>query len=133
MLIPLAPSVPGDTPQWQKLAAWIREQMSVNEIDGVWVFRVLRRDQKEFGTAVLSRIDGERRHILTATYTATIKGKQRGGFETELQEVGSGPIEALQELLALVPVRAEDEEPPVAVDVLRWFPPDVYELPLDDA
>lgn len=102
------------------------------EIDGVWVFRVLRRDQKEFGTAVLSRVDGERRRIYTATYTATIKGKQRGGFESQLLEVGSGPIEALQELLALVPVRADDEEPPVPVDVVRWFPPEVFELALED-
>jgi len=129
----IAPSVPGDSPHWQRLATWIREQMPVTEIDGVWVFRVLRRDQKEFGTAVLSRVAGDRRQIYTATYTATIKGKQRGGFVSQLDEVGSGPIETLQELLALVPVRADDEEPPVPVDVARWFPPDAYELPLDDA
>ena len=129
----IAPSVPGDSPHWQRLATWIREQVPVTEIDGVWVFRVLRRDQKEFGTAVLSRIAGDRRQIYTATYMATIKGKQRGGFVPQLDEVGSGPIEALQELLALVPVRADDEEPPVPVDVARWFPPDAYELPLDDA
>lgn len=132
MLTPFAPSVPGDSPHWQRLATWVREQLPVAEIDGVWVFRVLRRDQKEFGTAVLSRVDGERRRIYTATYTATIKGKQRGGFESQLLEVGSGPIEALQELLALVPVRADDEEPPVPVDVVRWFPPEVFELALED-
>lgn len=133
MLNTLAPDVPGDSPHWQRLATAIREQMPVTEIDGVWVFRVLRRDQKEFGTAVLSRVTGDRRQIYTATYTATIKGKQRGGFVSQLDEVGTGPLEALQELLALVPVRADDEEPPVPVEVTRWFPPDVYELPLDDA
>lgn len=133
MLTPFAPPVPGDSPNWQRLAGWVRDQMPVGEIDGVWVFRVLRRDQKEFGTAVLSRADGERRCIYTATYTATIKGKQRGAFESQLQEVGSGPVETLQELLALVPVRADDEEPPVPVDVGRWFPPEGPELALDDA
>jgi hypothetical protein len=42
-------------------------------------------------------------------------------------------VEALRELLALVPVRADDEDPPVAVDVDLWFPPQVVqeELPLD--
>jgi hypothetical protein len=131
MLTPMNPSGPGEGANWQRLAAWLCEQMPVTEIDGVWVFRVLRHDTREFGTAVLSRVDGDRRRIYTTTYTATIKGKQRGGFESELTEVGSGPLEALQELLALVPVRAEDEEPPVPVAVAQWFPPEVLELALD--
>ena len=133
MLIPQTPMGPGEGPHWERLALWVREQMPASEVDGVWVFRVLRRDQKEFGTAVLSRVSGERRRIYTATYSATIKGKQRGGFEPQLIEVGSGPLEALEELLALVPVRADDEEPPLPVEVSRWFPPGVVELALDDA
>ena len=133
MLIPQNPNGPGEGPHWERLALWVREQIPIDGVDGVWVFRVLRRDQKEFGTAVLSRVEGDRRRIYTATYTATIKGKQRGGFESQLTEVGSGPLEALQELLALVPVRADDEEPPVPVAVARWFPPEVLELALEDA
>jgi len=133
MLMPTTPAAPGESAHWERLAGSLRGQLPAKEIDGVWVFRVLRRDQKEFGTAVLSRVDGERRRIYTATYTATIKGKQRGGFESQLTEVGSGPLEALQELFALVPVRADDEEPPVPVETTLWFPPDEYELALDDA
>jgi hypothetical protein len=133
MMIAPHPTGPGEGPHWERLALWLREQIPVTEVDGVWVFRVLRRDQKEFGTAVLSRVEGDRRRIYTATYSATIKGKQRGGFEPQIVEVGSGPIEALQELLALVPVRADDEEPPVPVEVARWFPPEVLELALEDA
>ncbi len=121
MLTELTLTGPGQGAQWERLAAWLRDQLPSEEIDGVWVFRVLRRDRKEFGTAVLSRVDGERRRIYTASYTATIKGKLRGGFESQLDEVGSGPLEALQELLALVPVRADDEEPPVAVEAGTWF------------
>jgi hypothetical protein len=113
---------PGQGSQWQQLAAWLRDALPVEEVDGIWVFRTLRREQREFGTAVLSRIDGDRRRIYTARYVATIKGKQRGGFEAHLEEVGSGPIEALHELLQLVPVRADDEEPPVPVEVALWFP-----------
>ena len=133
MLTPASSNGPGEGPHWERLALWVRGQISVTEVDGVWVFRVLRRDQKEFGTAVLSRVEGDRRRIYTATYAATIKGKQRGGFEPHLAEVGSGPLEALEELLALVPARADDEEPPVPVEVARWFPPEVLELALDDA
>lgn len=123
MLQSLTPTGPGEGPHWERLAAWLRDRMPVGRIDGVWVFRVLRREQREFGTAVLSEVDGERRRIHTARYVATIKGKQRGGFEAHLEEVGSGPLDALHELLALVPVRAEDEDPPVSVDVALWFPP----------
>lgn len=133
MLTSLAPRSPGEGPHWERLAAWLRERLPVEEIDGVWVFRILRRERKEFGTAVLSRVDGDRRRIYTATYTAVIKGKQRGGFDVQLEEVGSGPIEALQELFALVPVRADDEEPPVPVALTLWFPPAPAEALAADA
>ncbi len=132
MLTP-QPLAPGEGPHWERLAAWLREQLPVAEVDGVWVFRTLRRDQKDFGTAVLSRIDGDRRRIYTASFVATVKGKQRGAFEPVLTEVGSGPIEALQELFALVPVRSDDEEPPLPVDLDRWFPPAPAEVPGGDA
>ena len=133
MLASLTPRGPGEGPHWERLALWLHDQLPVVEVDGVWVFRVLRRDLNEYGTAVLSRVDGDRRRIYTASYVATIKGKKRGGFEATIEEVGSGPLEALRELLALVPVRADDEDPPVAVDVDLWFPPQVVqeELPLD--
>ncbi|HEX3928276.1 MAG TPA: hypothetical protein VHW65_09765 [Gemmatimonadales bacterium] len=122
MLPRFEPTGPGQGPHWERLAAWLAEQLPAREIDGVWVFRVLRREQREFGTAVLSRVDGDRRRIYTARYTATIKGKQRGAFQPELIEVGSGPLEALHELFALVPVRSDDEEPPEPVDRALWFP-----------
>lgn len=133
MLAGLTPRGPGEGPHWERLAVWLHDQLPVAEVDGVWVFRVLRRDLNEYGTAVLSRVEGDRRRIYTASYVATIKGKKRGAFEATIEEVGSGPLEALRELLALVPVRADDEDPPVAVDVDLWFPPQVVqeELPLD--
>jgi hypothetical protein len=131
MTMPQA-SPPGEGPHWERLATWVRDQLPVDQLDGIWVFRVLRHDPREFGTAVLSRVDGDRRRIYTATYTATIKGKQRGAFEAQLAEVGSGPLEALQELLALVPVRAEDEEPPVEVACSQWFAPMPAETVPDD-
>ena len=133
MLASLTPRGPGEGPHWERLAIWLHDQLPVVEVDGVWVFRVLRRDLNEYGTAVLSRVEGDRRRIYTASYVATIKGKKRGGFEATLEEVGSGPLEALRELLALVPVRADDEDQPIAVDVDLWFPPQVVqeELPLD--
>ncbi|HEX9165512.1 MAG TPA: hypothetical protein VF862_06350 [Gemmatimonadales bacterium] len=123
----LSPTQRGSGPGWDRLAAALREALPGVEIDGVWVFRTMRADPREFGTAILSRVDAERRRIYTARYSLTIKGRQRGGFEWGLQEVGSGPLEALEELLALVPARGVEDEPPVAIPVERWFPPDAPE------
>jgi hypothetical protein len=130
MLTP-QPMAPGEGPHWERLAAWLRDQLPADEIDGIWVFRVLRRDRCDFGTAVLSRVDGERRRIYTASFVATVKGKLRGAFEPVLEEVGSGPLEALHEVFALVPERSADEEPPLPVEPERWFPAVPVEPPDD--
>lgn len=113
----------GTGPGWDRLAAALREALPGGEIDGVWVFRTLRADPRELGTAILSRVDGDRRRIFTARYALVVKGRQRGGFEWGLEEVGSGPLEALDALLALVPARGVEEEPPAPIPVERWFPP----------
>lgn len=122
-MLPELSTRPGEGERWARLAAWLCDRVVTEEVDGVWVFRVVRREQKEYGTAILSLVTGDRRRILTASYTATIKGRERGGFAAELVEVGSGPLEALHELLALVPVRADDEDPPAEVELHTWFPP----------
>ena len=123
----LSPTQRGSGPGWDRLAAALREALPGAEIDGVWVFRTMRADPREFGTAILSRVEAERRRIYTARYSLTIKGRQRGGFEWDLNEVGSGPLGALEELLALVPARGVEDEPPVAIPVERWFPPGAAE------
>lgn len=118
----LTPTGPGLGAGWLRLAQAVREQLPVHELDGIWVFRVIRRDARDFGTAILSRVDGDRRRIYTASFVHTVKGRSRGQFAAELTEVGSGPLTALEELLGLVPKRAEDEEPPVPIPVEHWFP-----------
>jgi hypothetical protein len=114
---------PGTGPGWDKLAEAIRTAVPVDEMDRAWAFRVVRREGQDFGTAILSRVDGIRRRIYTARFVLTVKGKKRGQFTWSLDEVGSGPLEALDELLALVPRRSDEEEPPSPVDVASWFPP----------
>ena len=107
---------------WARLIEAVGLALPVTEIDGVWVFKTIRYHARDFGTAILSRIDGNRRRIYTVSFILTVKGKTRGQFESEIAEVGSGPIEALAELLALVPKRSEDEEPPTAIPAEQWFP-----------
>lgn len=109
---------------WDRLAQVVAEGIPVAEVDRVWCFPVLRQGQREFGTAVIARRDGDnadRVQIYTARYLLQIKGKERGKFEADLQPVGSGPIERLPELLEEAHRRSDDEDPPVEADVTQWF------------
>ena len=57
---------------WTRLAAAVAEQIPPVEVDGVWVFSPLRHEGREWGTAVLSRVDGDRRRIYTARYMLAV-------------------------------------------------------------
>jgi hypothetical protein len=106
---------------WARLASTVGEQIPPAEVDGVWVFSALRHEGREWGTAVLSRVDGDRRRIYTARYMLAVKGKERGRFEASVEEVGSGPVEALAQLLQDVQRRIDDEHPPTPVLPEDWF------------
>lgn len=111
----------GPRERWERLADEVARQIPVAEMDGIWVFQPLRNGPQEAGTAIISRIDGGRRRIYTARYVATVKGKQRGGWTSTIDEVGSGPIEALDRLLADVEKRV-DEGAPNPVPLAEWYP-----------
>jgi hypothetical protein len=107
---------------WDRLAQAVAEILPPAEVDGVWIFTPLRRENREWGTAVLSRVDGERRRIYTARYMLAVKGKERGKFESSVQEVGSGTTDALQRLVHEAQRRIDDEHPPIPVAPESWFP-----------
>jgi hypothetical protein len=50
-----------------------------------------------------------------------VKGKERGKFESSVQEVGIGPMEALTRVLHEAQRRTDDEHPPLAVPPASWF------------
>ncbi|HEY5940314.1 MAG TPA: hypothetical protein VIT87_05800 [Gemmatimonadales bacterium] len=106
---------------WERLAQAVAEILPPSEVDGVWAFSPVRRETKEWGTAVLSRVDGDRRRIYTARYVLAIKGKERGKFEASVLEVGSGPLDALNRLVQEAQRRIDDEHPPISVPPESWF------------
>jgi nucleoside-triphosphatase THEP1 len=106
---------------WERLAQAVAQKLPAAEVDGIWIFSPIRRDSREWGTAILSRLDGERRRIYTARYVLAIKGKERGKFESTVQEVGTGPVEALARLVQEAQTRIDDEQPPVPVLPESWF------------
>ncbi|MGH7532338.1 MAG: hypothetical protein ACREL4_03505 [Gemmatimonadales bacterium] len=113
----------GPDARWHRLADEVAKVVPVAEIDGIWIFQPLKNGPLEAGTAIVSRVDGARRRIVTARYVATIKGKQRGLFQSVVEEVGSGPLDALDRLLADVEKRV-DEGAPTPVAIGEWYPPD---------
>lgn len=115
------PGRSGSEAGWTRLAQAVAEIVPPDQVDAVWTFAPLRREGREWGTAVLSRVDGERRRIYTARYALAIKGKERGKFEATVQEVGSGPVEALTRLLQEAQKRIDDEQPPLPVSPATWF------------
>ena len=50
-----------------------------------------------------------------------IKGKERGKFESSIQEVGAGPVDALARVLQEAQRRIDDEHPPFSVPPESWF------------
>ena len=118
---PIVADEPGAGEGWSRLAALVAERLPVDELDGLWVFRPLIHEGRQWGTAVLTRIDGDRRRIYTARYMHQLKGKERGTYSAEVTEVGSGVVETLDDIFALVERRIE-EEPPERIPLERWFP-----------
>jgi hypothetical protein len=112
---------PGIGLGWGRLAEEVARQLPRDEIDGVWAFPNIHREGREWGTAVVARVEGGRRRIYTARYQLVLKGKERGQFQAAVEEVGTGPVETLAELLREVHKRTDDEHPPVPVALADWF------------
>ena len=105
---------------WSRLAEAVFAGLPAEEVDGLWQFLPLRVGKRELGTAILARRDGDRRRIYTARYALTIRGKERGAFESHLEEVGSGPAETLDQMLLDVRRRLDEDDAPVPVEVAVW-------------
>lgn len=114
---------------WERLAQAVAQVIPPAEVDAVWVFAPLRKESNEWGTAVVSRVEGERRRIYTARYILAIRGKERGKFQATIQEVGTGPTEILTRVLQEAERRSDDEHPPTQVPPETWF----ASLPSDPA
>jgi hypothetical protein len=112
---------PGVGLGWSRLAEEVARLLPREEIDAVWAFPNIRRDGREWGTAVVARIEGGRRRIYTARYQLVLKGKERGQFAAAVEEVGSGPLETIAELLREVHKRTDDEHPPVSLNPAAWL------------
>jgi len=120
-LAPLAPS-PGQGPGWVKLAAAVEAQVPPAEVETIYVFQPIKREGKEWGTAVVTRkaADGRLR-VYTGKYMLVVRGKERGQAKVEVVEVALSPAEVLAQVMQAMVDRGGDTEPPVELGPAVWY------------
>ncbi len=107
---------------WGRVARRVAELVPPEEIDGIWLFAPVRREEREWGTAVVSRRSpGGRRRIYTASYVLVVRGRQRGEGRVAIEEVGESPAGVIHDVIAGVQQRAGESEPPVEVAPELWY------------
>ena len=114
----------GQGPGWAKLAAAVEAQVPPAEIETIYVFRPIKRDGKEWGTAVVTRRSDtadRRLRVYTAKYMLVVRGKERGQGKFEVVEVGLSPAEVLAQVMQATVDRGGDTEPPVELAPTAWY------------
>lgn len=123
-VFPLAPPAPGQGAGWAKLAAAVEAQVPPAEIDTIYVFRPIKREGKEWGTAVVTRRSAGpegRLRVYTAKYMLIVRGKERGQSKVEVVEVALSPAEVLARVMRATVDRGGDSEPPVELGPAVWY------------
>lgn len=119
----VVPGDPGVGLGWTRLSVAIADQIPSDEIQRIWVFPALRREGREWGTAVVARPTEDRRlEISTAKYVMIVRGKDKGQDRIEVEEVGVSAEDVLGDVLRGVMERAGETEPPVEIPVSLWYP-----------
>lgn len=117
-----AVAAPGVGPGWTRVAQSIADMVSADAIDRVWLFAPIRREEREWGTAVVAcRTDDDRRRLLTASYLLVVRGRERGQGRVTVEEVGESPPAVVHEVIAGVQERTGEVHPPIEVPADRWF------------
>ena len=119
---PLAAPPPGQGAGWAKLATAVEAQVPPAEIETIYVFRAIKREGKEWGTAVVTRKapDGRLR-VYTAKYMLIVRGKERGQGKFEVVEVALSPAAVLAQVMQATVDRGGDTEPPVELGPSAWY------------
>ena len=118
------PVAPGRGPGWAKLAEAVVKQVPPDEIETIYLFTPLKREGREWGTAVVARRSAEgggRLRVYTARYMLVVRGKERGQSRVEVIETGLSPAEVIAQVMQATADRTGDPEPPVAVGAAVWY------------
>jgi hypothetical protein len=123
--VPLAPAAaPGQGAGWAKLAAAVEAQVPPAEIETIYLFQPIKRQGREWGTAVVTRRGDPpegRLRVYTAKYMLIIRGKERGQSKVEVAEVALSPAEVLAQVMQGTVDRGGETEPPLALGPGVWY------------
>jgi hypothetical protein len=118
------PLEPGRGPGWAKLAEAVAARVAPPEIETIYLFRPLKRDGREWGTAVVAcraPDGGARLRVYTARYMLIVRGKDRGQARIDVRETALSPAEVIAHVMESAAERSGDPEPPVAVGPAVWY------------
>jgi hypothetical protein len=108
----------------------VEAQVPPAEIETIYVFRPIKRQGREWGTAVVTRKNTApdaagggrgRLRVYTAKYMLIVRGKERGQSKIEVAEVALSPAEVLAQVMQATVDRGGDTEPPVALGPAAWY------------
>jgi hypothetical protein len=92
------------------------------EIHTIYLFRPIKREGREWGTAVVTRNSGsDRLRVYTAKYMLVVRGKDRGQVKVEVKEVGLSPAAVLAQVMQATADRTGESEPPAEVGRGVWY------------
>jgi len=92
------------------------------EIETIYVFHPIKREGREWGTAVVTQRHPEGRLVVyTARYMLVVRGKERGQTRLEVQEVALSPAEVVTEVMQDTTERTGEAEPPLALGPAVWY------------
>jgi len=104
------------------VATAVEAEMPPAEIETIYLFRPIKREGREWGTAVVTRkTEQGRLRVYTAKYMLIVRGKDRGQAKVELTEVGLSPAEVLAQVMQGTADRTGDSDPPVEVGPGVWY------------
>ena len=106
------------------MAAAVEAEMPPAEIETIYLFRPIKREGREWGTAVVTRKSpdgGSRLRVYTAKYMLVIRGKDRGQSKVEFTEVGLSPAEVLTQVMQATADRTGESELPVELGRGAWY------------
>ena len=99
----------------------LAERMPREEVEAVYAFPPVRREGREHGVAVISRVvEGDRRLVYRARYVVTVKGPERGRVTVAVEETAETPAGLLPEVLEGVRRRADEAGDAEPVDLTAW-------------
>jgi len=126
---PVPPVTPaeGDAPGygWRRVATAVAARVPIGEIERIWLFRPVRQEAREWGTAVVARRVGPGRlRVYTGSYGLVIRGRERGQGQVIVEEVGETPEGVLPDVIRGVQERAGEGEYPDEITPAAWFASD---------